>query len=311
MHTEIKLKIADIIIALRSESCLGTPQEREREERRYERFKNFLYRGHARPHIIVTVNVVDRLPTVRQGVAFFVTRHFRSRSENWRIGKYKKGFIYSCPIQGKQMVAFLERTFCRARVFLLAEDRPVLSWQLSDITDDFLHVLLINYLAAHNLGFFAHAAAVRERGGGGLLFCGKSEAGKSTTARIWHVGSNARVLNDDRIVVRRRAGRYFLYSVPWHGEFSRNFKQRLLPARLRRVFFLYQAPCNTAKRLEPARAFELLYSTAFPPFWDRRLLASFGGFIGALVRSVPGYWLGFEKNRRVIGFVRAIKAENP
>jgi hypothetical protein len=71
---------------------------------------------------------------------------------------------------------------------------------------------LMNLLGT-GLGMLFHAAGVIYQGRG-YLFAGHGEAGKSTTARLWDEQPEARVVNDDKVIVRKEAGGFRLYGSP-------------------------------------------------------------------------------------------------
>jgi hypothetical protein len=156
----------------------------------------------------------------------------------------------------------IDRTFARGTLFL-----PPSPW--SRRRGFALSYPLDELLFAHH---FAHRGAMVVHGcglvadGRGFLFCGHSGAGKTTTAGLWrahHPGT--RVLSDDRIVLRERRGRWWMYGTPWHGS-GRYARPEGVP--LARVFFLRQARRSRVLPLpEPAAAAEL-FTRSFPPPWS-------------------------------------------
>src|SRR5580704_817830 len=67
-------------------------------------------------------------------------------------------------------------------------------------------------------GVEVHGCGVIAPDGRGLLLTGHSGAGKSTSSRLWSRHDGARVLSDDRIILRRERGRIWMYGTPWHGD---------------------------------------------------------------------------------------------
>lgn len=308
MFTEIKLQIAGIVIAIRSDFGLQKLTAQEKKEREYSRFKNFSCPARKRPRIIIDVQVVEQLPPIKAEGNPFIAFHFQDKAENWRISRRKGGHVFKSPLEDKEMYAFLSGNFQRAKVYILPKALKGKVWRIEDITDDFLHILLINYLAYNSLGFFAHGVGICDINGKGLLFCGKSGAGKSTTAKIWHKHSRAMILNDDRIIVRKEKKGFSIHSVPWHGEFHANFSKKLRPAALKEVFFICHSKNNKAVQISSARAFSFLYSTIFPPFWDKKCLTNTVRLCQELLREVKSCRLGFVNDEKIIVFVRGIGA---
>ncbi len=307
MKTEVKLKIADIIIQMQSDFALEQLTKEEQRLQIAERFKNFFYNGKGRSHIIIKVEIVDKLPQIRKTEPVFITYHFQDGSENWRLLKKGNAYIYRSPLKDKKQLMLVNETFDRVTAYLLPKKDKGRVWNTSDITYDFLQVLLINYFALKKEGIFTHAIGVKDLDGRGLLFAGKSGSGKTATARLWHKHSRAMVLNDDRIIVRKANGKFFIYGSPWHGEFSDYLASRIESAPLEKLFFIHHSSKNTIKRISEKETFDLLYPALFPTFWDKECLENIVSFCQDLIRSVPCYSLGFINDKRVIRFVRKIE----
>jgi len=307
MKTEVKLKIADIIIQMQSDFALEQLTEEEQRLEVAERFKNFFYEGKKDPHIIIKVEIVDKLPQIRKTEPVFITYHFEDGSENWRLLKKGNTYIYKTPLKDKKQLMLVNETFDRVTAYLKPKKVKGWVWNISDIIYDFLQVLLINYFALKKRGIFTHAIGVKDLDSKGLLFAGKSGSGKTATARLWHKHSKAMVLNDDRIIVRKVNGKFLIYGSPWHGEFSDYLTSRIESAPLEKLFFIHHSSKNTARRISEKIAFNFLYPALFPTFWDKEYLENIVSFCQDLIKSVPCYSLGFVNDKRVIGFVRKIE----
>ncbi len=303
---EVKLKIADIIIHMQSNFALEQLTDREQKERLSERLGNFLYEGEDRPDILIDINIVDRLPEIPEAEDIFITYHPDGHNENWRLQKEDNSYIYRCPLRHKGQVMRVNQTFDRATAYLLPKKDKGVVWNITDIVYDFLQVLLINYFALNKKGIFVHSIGVKDLDGKGLLFIGKSGAGKSTTARLWHKYSKAMVLNDDRMIVRGLNGKFSIYGSPWHGDFNDYLKSHIESAMLDKLFFISHAPLNTARCISQKEAFNLLYPALFPTFWDKVCLENVVSFCRNLVEDVSCFSLGFVNDEKIIEFVRKI-----
>lgn len=302
-----KLKIAGIIIEIQSKFPL---EQLTREEQRFqvaERFNNFFYNSRQRPQIRIKVEIVDKLPQIHKAKSIFITHHFQDGSENWHLLKKDNAYIYKCPLKDRKQLMLVNSAFDKITAYLLPKKGKGWVWSVSDIIYDFLQVLLINYFALNKQGIFTHSLGIKDLNGKGLLFTGKSGAGKSTTARLWHKHSKAMVLNDDRIIIRKANGKFFIYGSPWHGEFSDYLASRIESARLEKVFFIYHSSKNTVRKISEKEAFNLLYPALFPTFWDRGCLENIVSFCQGLVKDMPCFSVGFVNNKRVINFMREIK----
>lgn len=162
-------------------------------------------------------------------------------------------------------------------------------------------LLMINLLSkAHGVVF--HACGINQVDSGSI-FAGISGAGKSTMANLWKRQNDVTLLSDDRVIVRKREGRFMVYGTPWHGDACAAAPDA---APLERIFIIRHAPENNITLLKPAEAASRLLVRSFPTFWDAEGMASTLEFLDELTRTVPCYDLGFVPDGSVVDFVRCI-----
>ncbi len=201
MHLEkVKLKIADIVIILKSRFPQEDFSGPDAEAAFSQRFKNFLYNGNRKSNIVINVEIVNKLPRPRRIKSLFIVYH-PTEGKNWRLSRKGEGYIFRNFAQNKEQVMVINRAFDRVNAYLLPKKDNRFVWDFTDIVYDFLQVLLINYFAQRGAGIFIHGVGIKDVDGRGYVFAGKSGAGKTTTAKIWYRHSRAKVLNDDRIIV--------------------------------------------------------------------------------------------------------------
>jgi len=164
-----------------------------------------------------------------------------------------------------------------------------------------LDELMMIHLLARGRGVEVHGCGVIDCDGRAYLFAGQSEAGKSTSARLWH-HEGATVLSDDRIVLRLREDRVWMYGTPWHGE-----QEFASPASapLTRIFFLAHGPGNSVRPAGGAVAAARLFTCCFPPFHDHAGLDFTLSLLERIVDRVPCVELTFVPDPTVVGFVRS------
>jgi hypothetical protein len=160
--------------------------------------------------------------------------------------------------------------------------------------------VLMVCLLARGRGLMVHACGIDD-GGQGTLFAGNSTHGKTTTARLWR--DRATVLNDDRIVLRQREGRLWMYGTPWHGDYT-GVSPEGVP--LEKVFFLRHAGENRARRVAGAEAASMLLARCFPPLWDAEGMGFTLDLLAHLAGTVPCYELGFVPDERAVEYVRCV-----
>ncbi|MEO8035777.1 MAG: hypothetical protein ABI837_15175, partial [Acidobacteriota bacterium] len=168
-----------------------------------------------------------------------------------------------------------------------------------------LDELLINALLTARGGVEIHSCGVIDRDGSGYLFAGNSGGGKTTTARLWQ-HEDVDIVSDDRVVLRKEEGEWWMYGTPWHGEAEICSPSR---ARLSRIFLLDKSTVNSERSLASGAAVARLLSCAFPPFHDAGGVESVLGILADLVAAVPASELSFVKDATAIAFVRGLVAE--
>lgn len=172
---------------------------------------------------------------------------------------------------------------------------PILSFRavLSD--------LLPNMLPFHG-GIMLHAAGVSE-GGQAVLFAGSSGAGKSTLAALWQRYEDAKVLNDDRIIVTREKGQFWAYPAVGFGDVC---SPPSAGAVLKQVHLLSHGRKNAAKRRHPSGAGSALVAHALLPPYHARAIRLGLQLLDKLVDEVPLYELSFVPDGTVVDFIRGI-----
>lgn len=172
---------------------------------------------------------------------------------------------------------------------------------LPDPLDYPLGQLMMVMLLSRGRGLMVHASGVDDNGSG-LLFAGNSTDGKTTIAKLWN--PTARVLNDDRIVIRRNGDRFWMYGTPWHGDFHKVAPYGL---PIEKIFFLSHGPANKTEPVAGARAASCILTRSFAPFWSPDGMAFTLDLCRDLVDSVECCNLAFRPDPRVVDFVRCLE----
>ncbi|MCK9594973.1 MAG: hypothetical protein PHH68_08045 [Candidatus Omnitrophica bacterium] len=304
---KIRLNIADTIIEMRSSFSQTEFRRKSDKDKFQRRYSNFFCRKNGTVDIQIEVDVVKELPPFAAKNEVFRVIHPYDQSQNWRLARIKTGYRYESLVKGRSLAAYINKEFDKVKVYIPARAEWGFRWHITDLIYDFLQVLLINYFAVRKNGIFTHAAGMRDIDGKGLVFAGESGCGKSTTVRIWNRYSRAMLLNDDRVIIRKKDGGFFIYGSPWHGAFSDYLESKMERALLSRIFFIHHSRVNTARRVGFEQAFSLLYPAIFPVFWDPRILGNIISFCCELAKNTECVLMGFAKDKRIIDFVRRIE----
>jgi hypothetical protein len=212
----------------------------------------------------------------------------------------KNVFVLKSPVYGPRpyRVAVFSDDFHEGDVYTSPEMAAPEDGLLSDPLEFPLCELMMISLLARGLGVLVHACAVKD-GERGYLFAGNSTHGKSTMARLWE--DKATVLNDDRVVLRLRDGRPWIYGTPWHGDYSGVSRDG---ARLDRIFFLRHADGNTLQNLDATASTGMLLARCFPQLWDSGGMRFTLDFCARAAGMVPCHELGFVPDESIVDFVR-------
>ncbi len=285
-------RIADIVFAITSDRQTG-------DIRIEDAYRDFLCGG--KPDITIHADY-DGIPLNIPGEGGKV---FDSGSI-WSL--YHRGeenfFVLRSPIMGPHpyRIGVFDAGFRQGRVYF---NHPAPGEQSDGLLPNPLEFplseLLMICLLAQGKGLLVHACGVEDNGRG-YLFAGNSTHGKSTIARIFK--DRALILNDDRIVLRWRDNRFWMYGTPWHGDYSGTSPNGV---PLEKILFLRHAAANTAELKEGASASTMLLARCFPTLWDADGMRFTLDFCAQLVTTIPCFELGFAPDINVVDFVRCVK----
>ncbi len=215
--------------------------------------------------------------------------------DTWRMGATRNGLtaieIHN-PVEKVWIpVANLESDFSSGLVAPRSRTPGLMSRYALNYPYD--QIILLNRLAQFDAAL-VHAAAV-EIDGLGFLLCGRSGAGKTTLARLMSRHAGARLLNDEKAILRLADGRPRLSSTPWHGEES-EVNAGFPP--LAAILHLRQAPENALTPIPPANALSRIVSGCAAPFYSRDRLERVLDSLAAIVERAPSYILDFTPDER-------------
>ncbi len=156
-------------------------------------------------------------------------------------------------------------------------------------------------------GLLIHACGI-VKGHTALVFTGPSGAGKTTISRLMQRHAGARVLSDDRIVLRPGDDGIQIHGTPWHGDGELS---EAGVAELRAVHQIWQARDVIAEPLAGARAAAALLGNAFLPAHDEEGSAAALDVAVRLIERVPVIRLGFPKDERIVRYAFGMQPSSP
>ena len=191
--------------------------------------------------------------------------------------------------------AWFNLDFTRGRVSLLSRyftpEIPVYPLEYP------LDELLMIHKISRGEGFEVHGCGVVTADGAGLLFVGHSGAGKSTSSRLWLKQAGARVLSDDRIIVRLHDSVPYMYGTPWHGDAGLAAPVR---SRIRRIYLLQHGKQNEIVQLPLCQAAAEIFSRVFVPYHDPLALTETLSLVEKIISSVPVALFRFRPDQSAI-----------
>jgi hypothetical protein len=164
-----------------------------------------------------------------------------------------------------------------------------------------LDELLVMNLLSRGRGAEIHSCGVVDQAGSGYLFVGQSGAGKTTMAGLWQTEPGARILSDDRVILRYEGGRLWMYGTPWHGEAALASPDR---APVSGIFFLHHGQKNELAPMKRAEAAARLFACSFPTFYCPSGLDFTLELLAEVTADTACQELRFLPDRSVVEFLR-------
>jgi len=220
----------------------------------------------------------------------------------WRVERVRDGLLYSFRIANRRpplyKVVSIDEGLREGRLHFDRSPRGphyALDYPLDE--------LLFQHRLAREGAVEVHGCGVVWKGRT-LLFCGQSGAGKSTTARLWkRHARGARLLSDDRVVLRPWARGVRAYGTPWHGDGGFASPNS---APLGALFFLRHGQTTRLQPLSRAEAAARLFARSFPPPWDAESVARALDACADTTAAVPAFELVFRPDRSAVEAPRAV-----
>ena len=152
--------------------------------------------------------------------------------------------------------------------------------------------LILYYLTVINGDIMIHAAGVNIAGQG-FLFSGISGKGKTTIATIFG-DSGARIIHDDRLIIRNINSDYYMFNTPVRRDDSPD------KSHLHRIFLIEHAQVNKISPLSGAKAVTNVIANCIQHNYSYDMIARFLGSVSILCSAIPVATLQFKPDRRVI-----------
>jgi len=162
--------------------------------------------------------------------------------------------------------------------------------------------LVLYYLTVIHGDIMIHSSGVNYSGKG-YLFTGVSGKGKSTMAGLWE-NAGARVIHDDRLILRKTGSSYKMYNTPVY----KNEDPRESP--LSRVFIIEHGQENRIVPVRGAEAVSLIMANCIQHNWGHGNISGLIDSLTKLFDTIPAYRLSFLPDKSIIDHILENEGKN-
>ena len=155
--------------------------------------------------------------------------------------------------------------------------------------------MILYYLTVIKGDIFIHGSGVNYEGRG-YLFTGTSGRGKTTMARLWHE-AGARVVHDDRLIIRNINGAYKMYNTPvYDNEFP-------FQSPLNEVYIIAHGSENKMQPINGAIALTNIMANCIQHNWNHEIISGLTAALYNMSKSVSTRKLFFKPDNTVINYI--------
>ncbi len=165
-------------------------------------------------------------------------------------------------------------------------------------TDPFeypLDGLILYYLTVIHGDIMIHASGINNAGHG-YVFSGVSGKGKSTMAKLWD-NCGARVIHDDRLILRNTGGGYRMFNTPVYNDDNPH------DSPLNKIFIIDHGIENKLIPVKGAAAVSMVLANCVQHNWGPDIIVRLLGSISIMCGTIPTAQLFFKPDRSVIDHI--------
>lgn len=217
----------------------------------------------------------------------------RHKANFWSVWKqdkdlYIKAEFPLCPDERKALLKFsLESREWNLWIDCRVNDIDPLEYPLDG--------LILYYLTVISRDILMHASGVTFNGKG-FMFSGVSGRGKTTIAGIWDK-YGAKVIHDDRLVIRKRPEGFIMYNTPVYAN------DVPTKAVLDKLFLIDHGTTNDLVKIRDAVAVSLVMANCIQHNWGAEIINRLLESVTYLCEAVPVMKLSFVPDKSVADYI--------
>ncbi|MFM8596325.1 MAG: hypothetical protein ACKOBN_04420 [Flavobacteriales bacterium] len=225
------------------------------------------------------------------------TIHYQAKTTEGVLWELHQGAESTCilvynptNLENLQQIAYWLESQKRWQIYVLDNEDALdplayplgpLIWYFLSTIEDFLMI---------------HGSAVR-LGQQTRVFSGFSGVGKSTMAKLWEQNRQATIINDDRLIIRKKDNDWFVYNTPMFYEAAPQV------GKLHTVFFPYHAPANHIEKISGVAALSKLLAHAIHHGHNKSHVKHHMDIATQLISQIPCHQLGVVPTPEVIDYI--------
>ena len=155
--------------------------------------------------------------------------------------------------------------------------------------------LILYYLTVINGDILIHASGVNHSGHG-YLFSGVSGKGKSTISRLCE-NAGAKVIHDDRLVIRKRGNGYMMYNTPVYNNDAPN------ESPFHKIFIIDHDTSNKFFPVKGASAISLVMANCIQHNWGSEIIAKLLISVSVMCETIPVARLFFVPDQSITDLI--------
>ena len=152
--------------------------------------------------------------------------------------------------------------------------------------------LILYYLTVIHGDIMIHASGINNNGQG-YLFSGVSGKGKTTMAKLWD-NLGAKVIHDDRLIIRKTGDGYTMYNTPVYDD------DKPLQSALSKIFLIEHGEENKLIPVKGANAVSLVMANCIQHNWGHDIITGLLESVSFLCETIPVVKLYFTPDVSVI-----------